>query len=90
MGTQHHIYCQLLWNDEVAHLVQILYLCRTGFVPRACRSITYSSQRDVRAPPLNGDTYDVIYLQRPPVRFQKVDVIYVNLTDIDLVLISSL
>lgn len=63
MGTRHHIYCQLLWNDEVAHLVQIYYLSKAGFVLWACRSIMYSSQQDVRTPPLMV-THTMIFISK--------------------------
>lgn len=52
METRHHIYCQLLWNDEVAHLVQIHYLFKAGFVLWVCRSITRGDQQDVCTVPL--------------------------------------
>lgn len=55
-GTRHHIYCRLLWNDEVAHLVQIHYLSTAGF---ALWTIRYSPGQPTCSDQKKGD---VIYV----------------------------
>lgn len=64
MGTQHHIYIQLLCNDEVVHLVQIDFvhgrLCSAGL---QIHHVQESVGRLNAAP--RRDTRDDIYQLKP-------------------------